>query len=61
MSQVIIYLDGAVLAQFESGPFETWLPLQRGEHQVWAEAIGADGKRVTSPEVSFQVLEGNEG
>lgn len=55
-SQVSIWLDGQEVASFDGlPPYESWVELTPGEHQVWAEGTLADGHSVESQRVSFTV------
>ncbi len=56
LSQVTLWLDGQEIASFSgTPPYETWVELTPGEHQVWAEAQQEDGNRVESQRVTFMV------
>ncbi len=56
LSEVSLWLDDQRLAEFSQPPFEIWLPLEIGVHQVWAEALGPDGENIESSVINFQVL-----
>jgi 1A family penicillin-binding protein len=55
LSQVSLWVDGNLLAQVGSTPYQAWWTLTLGSHQAWAEAVRANGEKVTSPVVSFSV------
>ncbi len=52
---VTIWVDGIELARFTAAPYKTWWTLTLGSHRAWVTALRSDGKRITSPVVSFQV------
>ena len=54
-SGVKFWLDGVQVAEFDTPPYRAWLPLEVGEHQVWAEAQRQDGEWISSPRVLFEV------
>ncbi len=56
LSQVSLWMDGQQLTSFSQPPFEFWLPLEVGEHQVWAQALDQNGAQIESPRISFKVL-----
>jgi penicillin-binding protein 1C len=60
LREVSLWLDGRQLAGFSQAPFEIWLPLEVGDHQVWAQALGQNGEVVESPRIQFQVLAPDE-
>jgi membrane carboxypeptidase/penicillin-binding protein PbpC len=53
--EVTIYLDGAPLARLDGPPFEAWWIIAVGKHEVYAEGVDLNGKRVTSEVVEFAV------
>lgn len=55
--QVVFRVDGAEVARRNAPPFQAWWPLTPGVHRVWAEAVLTDGQVVTSPVVTFTVLQ----
>lgn len=56
MAQVNIWLDGEIIAAFDEPPYETWWELQEGGHQVWVEAITAEGEILESNLIQFEVV-----
>ena len=56
LTQISLWLDGRQLAAFNQPPFEIWLQLEVGEHQVWAQGLGQNGRRIESERINFQVL-----
>jgi hypothetical protein len=55
-SQVTLWLDGQKIASFSDGPpYESWVELTPGEHQVWAEGSLAEGNWLRSNLVNFSV------
>lgn len=54
---VRIWLDGALLASPSAAPYRTWWQLRPGEHRAWAEADFAGGQTITSPVITFSVIE----
>lgn len=57
LQTVRIWLDGALLASPSATPYRTWWQLQPGEHRAWAEADFAGGQTITSPVITFSVIE----
>ncbi len=55
LTQVTLWVDGARIASPASAPYQAWWPLSTGSHHAWAQAVRADGEKVTSPVVSFTV------
>ncbi|NPV87708.1 MAG: penicillin-binding protein 1C [Anaerolineae bacterium] len=55
LSNVVIYLNNKALETTSQPPYTAWWQLAPGSHTVWAQAEGADGKRITSPPVHFSV------
>jgi membrane carboxypeptidase/penicillin-binding protein PbpC len=55
--QVTLWVDGKQIASLESAPYQAWWTLTPGLHRAWAQAILADGGEISSPVVSFTVLE----
>jgi 1A family penicillin-binding protein len=55
LQQVALWLDGAQIARFEVGPYQTWWQLSPGTHQVWARAVLPGGQSVQSQTVTFNV------
>ncbi len=52
---VVIYLDGAPLAELTDPPFEVWWPLEVGQHTLYAAGITPSGQRLLSSERLFTV------
>jgi hypothetical protein len=57
LSSVVFFMDGKILGEFDSPPYETWWQLSPGTHKVWAEARNPSGEKTASPVVTFQVKE----
>jgi len=57
LAQVTLWVDGVMVSSLESTPYQAWWTLTPGLHRAWAQAIQADGQEITSPVVSFTVLE----
>jgi len=55
--EVSLWVDGQLLATFDAPPFKSWWRLQKGEHQVWAQATTPEGVSISSPVVNFWVKE----
>ncbi|NDJ54074.1 MAG: penicillin-binding protein 1C [Chloroflexi bacterium] len=55
LRDVRFYLDGNLLGQVDTPPFEMWWPLVEGDHRLYASAIDAEGERVRSAVVTFRV------
>jgi membrane carboxypeptidase/penicillin-binding protein PbpC len=60
LREVSLWLDGRQLTGFDQPPYEIWTPLEVGEHQVWAQALGHNGAIVESSRINFQVLAPDE-
>lgn len=56
ISQVEIWVDGTLLTTLFSPPYQAWWTLSAGEHRFWAEALGANGKRIKSEVVIIPVI-----
>jgi len=56
LREVSFWVDGALVARLSEAPYEAWWMLQPGFHRVWVEAVRQNGERVTSPEVTFEVI-----
>jgi hypothetical protein len=54
---VNFWMDGKLLIHLSQQPYETWWQISAGQHQVWAEAQLASGEVLSSPVVSFEVLD----
>lgn len=57
LAQVTLYVDGLALAALDAPPYAAWWALLPGAHEAWAVGIYADGSRVESPRVRFEVGE----
>lgn len=57
LRQVTLFVDGRALARFDAAPYELLWLLEPGVHTFWAEAAGADGRRVESNHVRIEVQE----
>lgn len=57
MLEVNIYLDGQRLAQLSSPPYQVWWTLVAGTHRAWVECILENGEKLTSPVVTFEVIQ----
>jgi 1A family penicillin-binding protein len=57
LAQVTLWVDGKQVSSLESAPYQAWWTLTPGLHHAWAQAILADGQEISSPVVSFTVLE----
>lgn len=49
------WLDGEQLVMLEEAPYSYWWELSAGAHELWAVAELADGQRINSPIIPFQV------
>jgi 1A family penicillin-binding protein len=58
LREVTLLLDGQPLATFDAAPYRTLWQLTVGTHQVQAIGTTADGQRVESAVVQFQVTNG---
>jgi len=56
MEWVNIWLDGEIIASFESPPYEAWWALKEGEHLVWVEALTTAGDILESSPGKFEVI-----
>jgi len=52
---VVYRLDGDILAEVNTPPFEVWWALTPGEHELQAEAYLTTGESLLSPAVPFRV------
>lgn len=50
-----LFVDGQVIAELSSAPYVAYWPLSPGKHTAWADAILADGQRLSSEKVTFEV------
>ena len=55
LGEVTLWVDGTLVAKLTSPPYQFWWTLTTGSHQAWAEAVRANGEKVTSPVISFSV------
>jgi membrane peptidoglycan carboxypeptidase len=55
LARVVYRLDGVILAEVDSPPFEVWWALTPGEHELQAEASLTTGESLRSPSVPFRV------
>jgi penicillin-binding protein 1C len=55
ISQVDLWLDGKLLTHFNTAPYQFLWQLISGTHELWASALGADGTKVESAHVHFEV------
>jgi penicillin-binding protein 1C len=51
------YIDGFLLAEFDTPPYQTWWMLSVGQHEAWAEGSYTNGETLRSPIVQFTVVE----
>jgi penicillin-binding protein 1C len=56
ISQVTLWVDGNLLAELSSPPYQTWWTLSAGEHRFWAEGVDGRGERVGSEAVVIVVV-----
>ena len=59
MNKVEFWLDGNLMKEVESPPFEFWWPLKPGQHTIWVEGTTIDGDIVTSKEIVITVEGGS--
>jgi penicillin-binding protein 1C len=52
---ITFYLDGTIYQRVSEIPYQTWWTLQIGNHELWAEALLADGQVLRSETVTFVV------
>jgi 1A family penicillin-binding protein len=57
LAQVSLWVDGVLVSHLEHAPYRAWWELAPGLHHAWAQATLPDGKQITSPVVSFTVIE----
>ncbi len=55
ITSVSLWVDGVRLDTSGAAPFQAWWPLQLGQHSAWAEGVRADGSRVETEHVQFEV------
>jgi len=60
IGQVSLWIDGALIVTLDHPPFEAWWVLQPGEHQAWAKALDANGEKLISATVRFEVKTSEE-
>ena len=53
---VELYVDGALIARVDAGPYRTWWSPTPGSHQVRARAVGLDGNETWSEPANVAVL-----
>ena len=53
---VTLWVDGNLLATFDTTPYQTWWPLAVGEHRFWAQGNTATGEAVTSEVIAITVV-----
>lgn len=56
LQSVTLWVDGAMAARLDRAPYRAWWTLQVGAHRAWAEAVLANGQRVSSPVIYFTVV-----
>lgn len=57
LAQVSLWVDGVLVSRLDHAPYQAWWELTPGLHRAWAQAVLPDGQQITSPVVSFTVLE----
>jgi membrane carboxypeptidase/penicillin-binding protein PbpC len=57
LAQVSLWVDGVLISRLDHAPYLAWWELTPGLHQAWAQAMLPDGQQITSPMVSFTVLQ----
>ena len=55
LRETSLWVDGDLLASFESPPYLAWWQLEAGEHTVWAQGSDSQGNPLTSEMVVFEV------
>ncbi len=55
LGETSLWVDGELLASFESPPYLAWWQLEAGEHTVWVQGSDSQGNTLTSEMVSFEV------
>jgi membrane carboxypeptidase/penicillin-binding protein PbpC len=55
LQEVTLWVDGSLLARFDQGPYQSWWQLVSGIHLAWAQGTLADGQKVSSERVEFEV------
>ncbi|HNA88243.1 MAG TPA: penicillin-binding protein 1C [Anaerolineales bacterium] len=56
ITQVTVWVDGSLFATLNGTPYEAWWQLSIGTHQIWAEAVDGNGKRIKTDVVTVNVL-----
>jgi membrane carboxypeptidase/penicillin-binding protein PbpC len=56
ITRVTLWVDGNLLAEGFTTPYQAWWPLQVGEHRFWAEGMKASGEIVRSDEITISVI-----
>ena len=59
LREVSFWVDNQVIGTVTQAPFQLWWTLEAGESQIWAEAIAADGSKLTSESIHIFVHEPN--
>jgi len=55
LQDVSLWVDGNLIAHFDQSPYQVWWQLAPGTHQAWAQGNRANGERVSSERVEFEV------
>ena len=55
LGEVTLWVDGQLLRRLTASPYQAWWPLEIGVHEAWAEAVTANGERLVSERVRFEV------
>ncbi len=58
LQRVSLIVDGQVVAALNAPPYSAWWTLAPGAHEAWALGEYADGSKIESPHVFFEVREG---
>jgi membrane carboxypeptidase/penicillin-binding protein PbpC len=56
ISDITIWVDGNLLSNVSSPPYQAWWTLSAGEHRFWAEGTNVQGERVKSEVVTIGVV-----
>jgi penicillin-binding protein 1C len=56
ISQVTVWVDGNLVADFDSAPYQAWWSLSVGEHNIWAQGRNAHGELIKSEIVTISVV-----
>ena len=57
LAQVTLWVDGELVGLLDHAPYQAWWALTPGLHRAWAQARLPDGQEITSPVVSFTVVQ----